>query len=306
MNRYPPPLEVRSGNALAMKAFAMKRRLGLALFLLCFTGFPVSAAELARIPGAALVESDSNDGDSFVVDAGGRRLHLRLYYVDCLETAAGSNSEVDRIIEQQRHFGLADPRAVLEYGEAAARFTKQALSEPFTVHTGYAMAPGRSAMGRYYAFVETHDGRDLGGLLVAHGLARIHGKTRTGPGGTTSKDMLHELQDLRDMAMLKRAGMWRSSDPERMVALRRQQREEAGRKTALRKSLEKTAGLERPIDLNTASGKQLQRISGIGPATAKRIIAGRPYRTTRDLLKVRGIGPKKFEKIAPYVTVEGE
>lgn len=306
MNRYPPPLEVRSGNALAMKTFAMKRRLGLALFLLCFTGFSVSAAELDSIPGAALVESDSNDGDSFVVDAGGRRLHLRLYYVDCLETAAGSNSEVDRIIEQQRHFGLADPRAVLEYGEAAAKFTKQALSEPFTVHTGYAMAPGRSAMGRYYAFVETHDGRDLGGLLVAHGLARIHGKTRTGPGGTPSKSMLQELQDLRDMAMLKRAGMWRSSDPERMVALRRQQREEAGRKTALRKSLEKTAGLERPIDLNTASGKQLQRISGIGPATAKRIIAGRPYRTTRDLLKVRGIGPKKFEKIAPYVTVEGE
>lgn len=285
----------------------MKRDLPLALFLLCFTAFPVSAAELISIPGAALVESGANDGDSFVVDAGGRRLHLRLYYVDCLETTAGSNNEmVDRIVAQQRHFGLAEPQAVVHYGGEAARFTKQVLSRPFTVHTGYAKAMGRSSMGRYYAFIETHDGRDLGHLLVEQGLARIHGRTRPAPDGRRSKVVLQDLRDLRDMAMMNRAGIWQSTDPGRLISLRKQQREEDDRKRALRRSLNKAPDLDRLIDINTASSQQLQRISGIGPVIAGRIIAGRPYGTTRDLLKVRGVGRKKLERIAPHVKVGSE
>ncbi|HDM78188.1 MAG TPA: DNA-binding protein, partial [Deltaproteobacteria bacterium] len=37
-----------------------------------------------------------------------------------------------------------------------------------------------------------------------------------------------------------------------------------------------------------------------------RIIAGRPYKTVDDLLKVKGIGPKKLEKIRAYVVVGKE
>jgi len=37
-----------------------------------------------------------------------------------------------------------------------------------------------------------------------------------------------------------------------------------------------------------------------------RIIAGRPYRTVDDLLKVKGIGPKRLEKFSPYVVVGKE
>ena len=43
-----------------------------------------------------------NDGDSFLVKAGRRELHLRLYYVDCPETTYGSPAEVERVREQQR------------------------------------------------------------------------------------------------------------------------------------------------------------------------------------------------------------
>ncbi len=57
------------------------------------------------------------------------------------------------------------------------------------------------------------------------------------------------------------------------------------------------------LDLNTATEKELQAIKGIGPVLSARIIAGRPYKTVSDLIKVRGIGPKTLEKIRPYLTV---
>ena len=59
-------------------------------------------------------------------------------------------------------------------------------------------------------------------------------------------------------------------------------------------------------DLNIIGKEELMSINGIGPVLAERIIAGRPYRTVDDLLKVKGIGPKKFEKIRSYVRIAKE
>ena len=61
-----------------------------------------------------------------------------------------------------------------------------------------------------------------------------------------------------------------------------------------------------PYNLNTATSEQLQRIPGIGAVLADRMIAGRPYRTIQELQNVRGIGSKKLEIIAVYVTLDGE
>ncbi len=58
-----------------------------------------------------------------------------------------------------------------------------------------------------------------------------------------------------------------------------------------------------PLDINRASLKELEAIPGIGPATAERILQGRPYGRVEDLLRVKGIGPATLEKIRPYVTV---
>jgi DNA uptake protein ComE-like DNA-binding protein len=57
------------------------------------------------------------------------------------------------------------------------------------------------------------------------------------------------------------------------------------------------------LNPNTASGEELMSISGIGPVLSERIVAGRPYRTVDDLLKVKGIGPKRLKKFRPYFLI---
>lgn len=61
------------------------------------------------------------------------------------------------------------------------------------------------------------------------------------------------------------------------------------------------------IDLNTADAAQLQRIPGIGPAMAERILAYRRtvgrFQSTDEMLRISGIGDKKFQKMKPYLSV---
>jgi competence ComEA-like helix-hairpin-helix protein len=73
-------------------------------------------------------------------------------------------------------------------------------------------------------------------------------------------------------------------------------------------SQEKKEPLPEPLDLNTATVEQLDKLPGIGPTTAKAIVRFReksgPFRRVEDLLAIRGITKKKLEKIRPLVTVK--
>ena len=61
------------------------------------------------------------------------------------------------------------------------------------------------------------------------------------------------------------------------------------------------------VDLNNATAADLDALPGIGPVIAKRIIDYRqahgPFKKIADLENVSGIGPKKIEKIKPYVII---
>ncbi len=51
------------------------------------------------------------------------------------------------------------------------------------------------------------------------------------------------------------------------------------------------------ININTAPEEELQKITGIGPVLAQRIIEARPFYSLDDLIKVSGIGEKTLQKI---------
>lgn len=61
------------------------------------------------------------------------------------------------------------------------------------------------------------------------------------------------------------------------------------------------------INLNTATEQELTKLSGVGPGTAKKIIAYReqsgPFKAIEDLKKVKGIGAATFKKLAPHITI---
>jgi len=61
------------------------------------------------------------------------------------------------------------------------------------------------------------------------------------------------------------------------------------------------------IDLNLSPADSLELLPYIGPALASRIIAYRDsvrFEKIEDIIKVRGIGYKTYEKIKPYLKVE--
>jgi comEA protein len=61
------------------------------------------------------------------------------------------------------------------------------------------------------------------------------------------------------------------------------------------------------VNINSASADQLVALPGIGPSYAQRIVEYRekngPFKRLEDILNVRGIGEKTFEKIRDHITI---
>ena len=60
-----------------------------------------------------------------------------------------------------------------------------------------------------------------------------------------------------------------------------------------------------PVQINRANATDLQRLPGVGPVLAGRIVAHRdangPFHSLEDLARVRGLGPKTCARLAPLV-----
>jgi competence protein ComEA len=61
------------------------------------------------------------------------------------------------------------------------------------------------------------------------------------------------------------------------------------------------------VNINTATVEQLTTLPGVGPKLAARIVEHRQkaggFKSAQELMNVRGIGEKNFEKIQGYLTV---
>jgi len=77
------------------------------------------------------------------------------------------------------------------------------------------------------------------------------------------------------------------------------------------KSAGKKESLNGTIDINRAGMDELQKLPGVGPKTAQKIVDERnsskgPFKSVDELRRVNGIGVKTLDKLRPYVRVAGE
>lgn len=92
-----------------------------------------------------------------------------------------------------------------------------------------------------------------------------------------------------------------------LVALSTEKKTVQAPKTSRSSRRGATKSFQGTINLNSADSAGLQRLPGIGPVMAERILAYRSklkvFTSVDQLLKVVGIGKAKLAKIAPHVTL---
>ncbi len=64
------------------------------------------------------------------------------------------------------------------------------------------------------------------------------------------------------------------------------------------------------VNVNTATLEELTLLPGIGDSKARAILKAREelggFKNVSDLMQVKGIGEKAFERLRPYVAVQGK
>ena len=281
--------------------------LGVVISALQLTGIAKSE-DLIQLKNCTLVKTDWADGDSFrVKDADGKQYTFRLYCVDCLESHVNDTTDARRLRAQRRYFGIAryggsattSIVAAKKLGKQAAALIEQKLQTPFTVHTSFADGRGDGKFKRFYAFITTSSGKDLGEQLVRLGLARAFGVYRKNPQGRSQAEQRDWLKDIELQAAARKAGVWALTDWDSLPIERQTEREEIAELALATQGA--PLDTDTKINLNSAARDELMRLPGIGEVMANRIIERRPYKSIDSLTKVDGVGDKSLKKLRPYL-----
>lgn len=64
-----------------------------------------------------------------------------------------------------------------------------------------------------------------------------------------------------------------------------------------------TGSITSLVNINTASEAELDKLPGVGPVTAAKIISSRPYSALEDLLTKKAVNKSTYEKIKDLITV---
>lgn len=269
------------------------------------------AEDLQRFSGCSLVSTDWADGDSFSVKfPDGVERTIRLYGADCVEWHVNDSTDARRLRAQRRYFGISNfggssgksIAKAKEIGAEAATFVSGLLKERFTVTTAFADARGDGKYKRYYGFVETSSGKDLGELLVEAGLARAFGVYRSRSETQTADSYRERLQDLELRAAKLEKGGWKFTNWDSLPEERKEERDE---EDSLAEATDGVSELvKKSINPNTAPRDLLMMLPGIGEVSANRIIEGRgrrKYLAPEDLDDISGIGTKTIEQIREYL-----
>lgn len=279
---------------------AVKRAVFLCLLGLALCPTPILLAQQKSsdawevLEGCRLVTNSIVDGDSFRVMHQGREYIFRLYFVDAPE---GDSALTERAKDQSVYFGIL-PNDIPRAAKFASQFTRETLaSAEFTVNTRWQNAMGRSSLARFYAVVLVN-GKNLAEELVSHGHARIYGLRANWPDGPRSTTFLNKLKNLELTAREQKRGVWDQTQ------FARQTSAAADSVAATNITPTNPPTATSLVDINTASFEELQKLPGIGPKLAERLIAHRPYKNLDDLDKVPGIGPVTLKRLKPLICVE--
>lgn len=242
------------------------------------------------LSGCRLMTNQVVDGDSFHVMHKDREYIFRLYFVDAPESSAEFK---DRIKQQATYFGIA-AGDIPRVGELASRFTREKLTgKDITVIMRYQNAMGRSSLARYYAVVLVN-GENLAEALVANGLASVRGQKANWPDSMNSSQFVSKLKNLELTAREKKLGVWNQS----LFPL-----ETDAVTSSTNRAPTAAAPSQALVDVNSATFEELQKLPGIGPKLAERIIAHRPYVSLKELDAVPGIGPAKLKLLEPLIRI---
>ena len=281
------------------------------------------------------------DGDSFYVECGGKNYQFRLYFVDCPET---DNRFPDRIRDQSQHFGITPDQSIKVGFKAkeftkrmlhrpftvltrwynargassqerfyavvlcdgknlAEELVAAGFARPFGMRANFPDGPrskdfianlkrleGRAMRSRVGAWSKS----ELDDQFVSTDLTpeQPYPKPESDPPLTTPSDPFDQIASQTESYLESFASQSQQPTP---------QTESAKLASTHHSIAQKTDSL---VNINTASQTELEQLPGIGPALAERIVSSRPFAKTDDIRKVKGIGDKTFNLLAPLIRAE--